>query len=354
MAIAKPARENNMKRILVVDDEEPIRRLIGDILEMEGYSCVTASCAKEAKTCLEKQKFELILSDINMPGETGLDFMRYVFEHYNDVAAIMVTAMEDPQTAEAVFEIGVYDYITKPVSRSSVLISVANALNRRELEISNRSYRDDLEKMVAERTTSLEKTMAQLRNALRGIIHTISLTVETRDPYTAGHQKRVADLAKAIALDMKLSDESIETTYLAGVIHDLGKISLPAEILSKPGKLTINEFNLIKEHPQTGYEILKDIEFHSPIATIVLQHHERYNGSGYPNALVNSQTLLESRIIAVADVVEAIASHRPYRASLGIKTALNEIAEGMGILYDPEVSRVCLRLFSNNKFTFDF
>ena len=341
-----------MKNILIVDDEEPIRQLISDILEMEGYKCTLASSAGEAKCHLKTQKFELILSDINMPGESGLDFMRYVFKNYKDIAAIMVTAMEDPQVAEAVFGIGVYDYITKPVSRSSVLISVANALNRRELEISNRSYQNNLEKMVAERTTSLESTMAKLRNAIRGIIHTISLTVETRDPYTAGHQKRVADLAKAIAVEMKLSEESVEAVYLAGVIHDLGKISIPAEILSKPGRLTANEFNLIKDHPQTGYDILKDIEFDFPIAQVVLQHHERYNGTGYPQGLSNSQMLLESRIIAVADVVEAIASHRPYRASLGIETALNEISKGIGTLYDPDVANVCLRLFSENKFEF--
>ena len=341
-----------MKNILVVDDEEPIRHLISDILEMEGYKCTMASSASEAKCCLTKKNFELILSDINMPGESGLDFMRYVFKNYNDIAAIMVTAMEDPQVAEAVFGIGVYDYITKPVSRSSVLISVANALNRRELEISNRSYQNNLEKMVADRTTSLETTMAKLRNALRGIIHTISLTVETRDPYTAGHQKRVADLAKAMAMEMELPEESIEATYLAGMIHDLGKISIPAEILSKPGRLTENEFNLIKDHPQTGYEILKGIEFDFPIAQMVLQHHERYNGTGYPQGLSNSQMLLESRIIAVADVVEAIASHRPYRASLGIETALNEISKGIGTLYDPDVAKICLQLFSKNKFQF--
>lgn len=341
-----------MKNILVVDDEEPIRRLISDILEMDGYSCVTASNAVNARDCLEKQNFELILSDINMPGESGLDFMRHVFKKHKDVAAIMVTAMEDPQVAEAVFEIGVYDYITKPVSRSSVLISVANALNRRDLEISNRTYRDDLEKMVAERTLSLEKTMDQLKNAMKGIIHTISLTVETRDPYTAGHQKRVADLAKAIATDMGLNEDTVEATYLAGVIHDLGKISIPAEILSKPGRLTQNELNLIKDHPQTGYEILKDIEFHAPIALMVLQHHERYDGSGYPNGLSNSQTLPESRILAVADVVEAIASHRPYRPALGIEIALHEIQKGMGTLYDPDVAKVCLSLFAKNRFTF--
>lgn len=341
-----------MKNILIVDDEEPIRQLICDILEMEGYTCGMAADTNEARDCLEQGEFELILSDINMPGESGLDFMRYVFDHYNDIAAIMVTAMDDPQVAEAVFEIGVYDFITKPVTRSSVLISVTNALHRRELELSNKVYRDGLEKMVAERTTSLEKTMDQLRKTLDSVIQTIALTVETRDPYTAGHQRRVADLARAMAVEMNLSNESIEGTYLSGVIHDLGKISIPAEILSKPGRLTENEFNLIKDHPQTGFDILKGFEFPWPIAKMILQHHERYDGSGYPQGLKKEDILLESRILAVADVVEAIASHRPYRPSLGIEIALKEISKGAGTVYDPDVTQICLDLFKNE--TFDF
>jgi len=338
--------------ILVVDDEKPIRQLLCDILEIEGYTCVSAADTVEARDYLKKGNIDLILSDINMPGESGLEFVRYVFDQYHDIAAIMVTAMDDPYLAETVFEIGVYDYITKPITRSSVLISVTNALHRRELELSNKAYRDGLENMVAERTISLEKTMDELRKALDGIIHTMALTVEIRDPYTAGHQRRVANLARAIAIEMQLPDESVEGTYLAGVIHDLGKISIPADILSKPGRLTKNEFNLIKDHPQTGYDILKGIEFPWPIATIILQHHERFDGTGYPQGLSNENTLLEARIISVADVVEAIASHRPYRPALGIEVALEEISNGAGSMYDPKVTGICLKIFSENKFSF--
>ena len=192
-----------------------------------------------------------------MPGESGLELVRYVFDEYDDIAAIMVTRMDDPNVAEALFEIGVYDYITKPITRSSVVISVKNALHRRELELSNKNYRDGLEKMVAERTTSLQNLMHQLRETIDGVIQTIALTVETRDPYTAGHQRRVANLARAIAIEMKLSNESVEGIYFAGLIHDLGKISVPAEILSKPGRLTVNEFNLIKDHPQNRFRHFK-------------------------------------------------------------------------------------------------
>lgn len=331
--------------ILIVDDEKPIRQLLCDILEMEGYRCLMARDATAAREMLENNDITLILSDINMPGESGLDFIRFVFDEYKDIAAIMVTAMDDTNLAERLFEIGVYDYITKPITRSGVLISVSNALNRRSLEISNRTYRDGLEKMVEERTTSIKNIMEKLRKTIDGIIHTIALTVETRDPYTAGHQRRVADLARAIAIEMKLPDESVEGTYLAGLIHDLGKISIPAEILSKPGMLSKNEFNLIKEHPQIGYDILRDIEFPWPIAEIVFQHHERLDGSGYPQGLSKDDILLEARIIAVSDVVEAIASHRPYRASLGIDIAMDEISKNMGTLYDPTITKACLKLF---------
>ena len=342
----------NTKRILIVDDEEPIRQIMCDILELEGYNCVTASSTYEARDQLKINNIQLILSDINMPEESGLDLVRDVFDQYKNIAAIMVTAMDDPSLAEAVFEIGVYDYITKPITRSSVLISVKNALRRRELELTNKNYRDDLEKMVAERTTSLQNIMQQLRETIDGVIQTIALTVEMRDPYTAGHQKRVASLARAIAVEMGLPDKCVEGTYLAGLIHDLGKIAVPAEILSKPGRLTANEFNLIKDHAQTGFDILKDIKFPWPIADIVLQHHERFDGSGYPNGLHKDETLLEARIIAVSDVVEAIASHRPYRPSLGIDIALEEISKNSGIIYDPEITTICLKLFLEKGFNF--
>jgi putative nucleotidyltransferase with HDIG domain len=181
----------------------------------------------------------------------------------------------------------------------------------------------------------------------------MSLVVEMRDPYTAGHQKRVTDLAVAIAKDMGFSADKIDGIRMAGLIHDIGKISAPAEILAKPGRITENEFALIKEHPRVGYDILKKIEFPWPVAKIVLQHHERMNGSGYPQGLQGKYILLEARIIAVADVVESIASFRPYRPALGIQAALKEITEDKGTLYDAQVADACLKLFSEKRFTFD-
>jgi len=195
-----------------------------------------------------------------------------------------------------------------------------------------------------------EKTLEQMRQTLIGTVQVISRTVEMRDPYTAGHQQRVAVLAEAIAREMRVEDDQREAVRMAGSIHDLGKISIPAEILVKPSRLTPLEYQLIQSHPRIGYDILKDIEFPWPLAEIVLQHHERMDGSGYPQGLKGEAVRLEARILAVADVVEAMASHRPYRPALGIEAALEEIEKNQGLLYDPGVAEACLRLFRQKGF----
>ena len=203
----------------------------------------------------------------------------------------------------------------------------------------------DISELVSGRR-QLEKTLKELREALGGTIEAMALTVETRDPYTAGHQRRVSNLARAIATEMGVSEDQIQGIRLAGVIHDIGKISVPGEILSKPGKISKNEFGIIKEHPQVGHNILNTVDFPWPIAQIVLQHHERMDSSGYPDGISGENILLEARILAVADVVEAMASHRPYRASLGIDIALREILKNRSSFYDPKVVDACLRLFN--------
>jgi PAS domain S-box-containing protein/putative nucleotidyltransferase with HDIG domain len=198
----------------------------------------------------------------------------------------------------------------------------------------------------------LRSSLDKLRKITGATIQAIAQTVEVRDPYTSGHQKRVADLARAIATRMGLDADRVDGIRTAGVIHDIGKISVPAEILSKPGLLTPLEFSLIKTHSQIGYDILKDIEFPWDIATMVLQHHERLDGSGYPQGVTGERILLEARILTVADVVEAMASHRPYRPSLGMEKALEEIKDKRGRFYDPEVVDACVRLFTENNFAF--
>ena len=218
-----------------------------------------------------------------------------------------------------------------------ILLAIEDITERRELE------------EVHSKKEAVEQ-IRTARKALGATIQAISVIVETRDPYTAGHQRRVADLARSIATEMNLPTDMIDGIRIAATIHDLGKISVPAEILSKPIKLTNIEFSLIKTHSQSGYDILKDIVFPWPVARTILEHHERMNGSGYPNGLAGDNILMESRIIAVADVVEAMGSHRPYRPSLGIEAALEEIEKNRGTFYDNAVVDACLRLFREKGF----
>jgi PAS domain S-box-containing protein/putative nucleotidyltransferase with HDIG domain len=199
----------------------------------------------------------------------------------------------------------------------------------------------------------ITSTIDKLRKAMNGIIQAIELTVETRDLYTAGHQRRVSNIARAIATEMDLPKNIIDGIRIAGLLHDLGKMHVPAEILSKPGKITENEFNIIKSHSKVGYDILKNIEFPWPIDRIVHQHHERIDGSGYPDGITGEGILIEARILAVADVVEAMSSHRPYRAATGIDSALSEIENNRGTLYDPEVVDACIRIFKEKSFQLD-
>jgi PAS domain S-box-containing protein/putative nucleotidyltransferase with HDIG domain len=184
-------------------------------------------------------------------------------------------------------------------------------------------------------------------------VSALTSMVEMKDRYTAGHQPKVAQLACAIAEEMKLSNEQIEGIRIAGLVHDIGKIMVPAEILSKPGPLTDIQFDMVKMHPQAGYDILKGIKFPWPVAQIVLQHHERMDGSGYPQGLSGEEIILEARILGVANVVEAMTSHRPYRAAHDIKEALQEISQHKEIFYDPDVANACLKLFAKKRFTFD-
>jgi putative nucleotidyltransferase with HDIG domain len=197
------------------------------------------------------------------------------------------------------------------------------------------------------------RLVQEIRDVLEGTVHIVGDTVEIRDPYTAGHQRRVTELASAIGTKLDLPEEKIEGLRVAGLLHDIGKMAIPAEILSKPTRLTEVEFSLIRNHPQVAYDLLKRIRFQWPVAQIVLQHHERMDGSGYPQGLKESDILLEARILAVSDVVEAMAAHRPYRAALGVDAALEEISKNKGRLYSEDVVDACLQLFTKEEFSFE-
>ncbi len=280
-------------------------------------------------------------------------------------AMARIAGYESPQEMITAINDAAHQFYVKPEERAEVLNRIEEngfvkgvdaQFYRKDgtviwCNMSARAIRDGVGKTIyyegiIEDITERKQSTERLRKALRGTVEAIAVTVEARDPYTAGHQRRVSDLARAIATRMNLPYDQIDGLRMAGLIHDIGKVSIPAEILSTPRKLTHIEFTLVKTHPQSGYDILKDIEFPWPIARMVLEHHERMDGSGYPNGPTGDNLLLESRILAVADVVEAMSTHRPYRPALGIDAALEEIASNKGILYDPEVVDACLHIFN--------
>ena len=332
---------------------------------------------------IKSQAIDLVISDITMPGMDGIDLCRKVKEdpELRDIPFIMVTGLATHEDRVRGIDVGVEDYFTKPFNKTELLARIKILLKvkklsdeRRRAEEALKKDHDELESLVKLRTAELAKTNEVLqadivkrtqvedklqnilnsrRNAISMTIQVLVSAIEVRDPYTAGHQKRVANLARAIATEMGLLPEKIEGIRMAGYIHDIGKLSIPAEILSKPTKLSEMEFALIKEHARSGYEILKDVESPWSLAEMVYQHHERMDGSGYPRKLQADDIIIEARILAVADVVEAMASNRPYRPSLGIEPALTEIEKNKRIFYDEAVVDACIRLFREKCFKLD-
>ena len=250
-------------------------------------------------------------------------------------------------------------FLTIPIFHQGRIVAVAGVANKatdyeaadvKQLTLMMEVVWQIVERQRAE--AEVQHSLEKLTKALDGTVLAVANTVEMRDPYTAGHQRRVAQLASAIAQEMGFSPDRVEGMRVLGCLHDIGKIAIPAEILSKPGRISPMEFTLIKDHPRVGYEIIKDIDFPFPLAEGILQHHERLNGSGYPRGISGPDIIPEARILGVADVVEAMASHRPYRMAVGLDQALEEISRNRGILYDPEVVDTCIKLFTEKGFSF--
>ncbi|KIX11863.1 response regulator [Dethiosulfatarculus sandiegensis] len=332
-----------MTNILVVDDETEIRAFLELLLTRQGFACSQAASVGEAMEILKNMEFELVVTDIRMPGESGFDLANHVKKNYPFTSIIMASGLDQPSVARQALDLGVYGYVIKPFTPNQIIIAVQNALRRRELEISANDYRKNLEHKVAERTLSLQKT-------INGTIRILSQMVELRDPYTAGHQKRVGELAKEVAGFMGLSEKNRENIKIAGFLHDIGKVACPVEILTKPGRLNEIEFAMIKQHPQVGHDLLNSVDFDWPLAKTVLMHHERLDGSGYPQGLKADEIILEARILSVCDVVEAMASHRPYRPKLGLKKALAEIKKRSGTWFDEDVVEACIRVVEEGGF----
>jgi response regulator RpfG family c-di-GMP phosphodiesterase len=329
-------------KIFILEDELITAESIRASLTRNGYTVTgIASSGETALKELEKNPSHLVLVDIRLKGDMdGIETARHITERFG-IPVIYLSAFADKEILEKVKLTESYGYLIKPFNDKELSSNIEIAI-----------YKHKSERLVRESEEKYRELYDKQKKTLRGIIEAMAIVVETRDPYTAGHQRRVSELAGAIAREMKSPDDILEGTIIAAGIHDIGKLGVPSELLSKPARLNEIEFQLIKTHSKTGYDILKNIDFPWPVAEIVYQHHEKINGTGYPRGLTGKDILIESRIITVADITEAIASHRPYRPKLGIDIALKELSACRGVLYDAEVVDTCIRLFNQKDFAF--
>ncbi len=331
--------------ILIVDDDTINIDILVEVLQ-DSHRIGIAKNGLKAIEFVNNNKPDLILLDVMMPELNGFQVCEQLksSDETKDIAIIFLTALQDTSNIRKGFELGAVDYITKPFNTVEVKARVQTHLSVKKLSEKLADQNFVLQSMVEEKTH-------QINNVFKSTIQVMAQMVETRDPYIAGHQIRVAGLACVMAEKMEMSFEEIETIRIAGILHDIGKIRIPIDILNRPGGILGAEYELLKIHPQIGFELLSGIPFEQPIAQIVYQHHEKLDGSGYPRGITEKDILIEAKILTVADVVEAMSSHRPYREALGQDYALEEITKNQGIQYDVDAVKVCKELFLEG-FTF--
>ncbi|MEJ5300905.1 MAG: HD domain-containing phosphohydrolase [Thermodesulforhabdaceae bacterium] len=338
-------------KVLVVDDDPVILKVINSFLTPRGYLCFLSSALDEALKIASQNHIDVAVVDVLLGEKSGIDLIRTLGKVYPKLPYIVITGLENEETFSLALDAGAYGYLLKPFSMFELLASIEGALGRHRLEDLKDDYKDNFLKAL-KKTESLSVSLDLQNRITEGIIKAIGELVDVRDPYTAGHQYRVAFLARSIAQILGLPEETMNAVYLSALLHDIGKIAVPAAILMKPTKLDAVEFELVKRHPRVAFNILKNIPFTFPIHEIVHQHHERLNGSGYPEGLKGDKIRLEARILAVSDVVEAMMTHRPYRPALGEEAALDEICSNKEKLYDPDVVSACIELFTSHGFKF--
>jgi len=327
-------------RVLSLEDTPSDAELQLDVLRRSGLDLEWRCVDTEPDFHTQVREFQphVILADYNLPTYNGSEALAHVRAVAPQIPVIIVTGTIGEVKAVQLMKGGAQDYILKdrlarlPEALNHALTAAKLARERRDTEL------------------KLLESERRLKDSLVDFVAALASIVEMRDPYTAGHQRRVANLAVSIAEEMELPENVVEGIRLGGMIHDIGKIRVPAEILSKPGRLSPIEYQMIQQHAMAGYEILKNGDFPWPIALMILQHHERLDGSGYPQALHGDQIIIEAKILAVADVVEAIASHRPYRPGLGVAAALEEIDRGRGTVYESTVVDACNKLFKEKSY----
>ncbi len=327
---------NKRERILIVDDEAMVRRLLWQRLSREGYQCEEADSAEQALDRLRGNSTELVILDIKMPGKSGMELLPEIRALYPDTAVMMATALTDVNIAIQCMKQGAYDYISKPFNLGEVVLSVNGVLERRRLELEIREYQQYLEQKVGEQTK-------EIRKVFLGAIEALAFALEAKDKYTAGHSRRVTDIAVAIGRELGLSPDDIEDLRWGGLLHDVGKIAVDQLIQNKTGELTPEEYEHIMTHAHVGAGIVKPV-VNGKVVEMIEHHHDHYDGSGMNQVVIGEDIPLGARILAVADAFDAMTSDRPYRSAMSIEEALSEIRRCAGIQFDPVVAAAFLKI----------
>jgi len=333
------------ERILVVDDEAAIREIVSSMLRNAGYQPTTARSGSDAlQVIASNPAFDLVLSDLMMAEMDGNALLARLKVEFPDLPVIMVTAVHDISIALDALRHGAYDYLLKPFEREQLLSGVRRALDHNRLKLENRAYQQNLEALVAARTEQLRHAMTELERSYDITLEALGDALDLKDAETEGHSKRVTAFTIALARAMGLPGERIRVIARGAFLHDIGKMAIPDAILRKPGKLTADETDIMREHCQRGYQMLKKIPFLSEAADIVYSHQECYDGTGYPRGLKGDEIPMGARLFAIADTLDAITSDRPYRAAQSIDAARKEIARFAGTQFDPNIVSVFLRM----------
>ena len=323
-------------RILIVDDEAEITEILADLLS-EDYDCSRAGSAEEALTRLREDEFQLVISDITMPGMSGLDMIPHVKELSPDTVVVMISGMQTVESAIGALRLGAFDYLMKPFDLRQVEAVVKRAIEHHDLVVAKQRYENHLEELVEQRTAELDRALSSLEGSYRSTLKALTAALETRDSETHGHSERVVSYSLRLGREYGLSSEEMKSLEFGSLLHDIGKIGVPDSILRKPAKLTEEEWVRMREHPLHGQQILRGIEFLQGAARDVAQHHEKWDGTGYPLGLRSEEIDICARIFAVADAYDAITSDRVYRRGKSYEAAAQELDDWAGRQFDPKV-----------------
>jgi putative nucleotidyltransferase with HDIG domain len=331
-------------RVLVVDDELAARKLLSILLGPPDYYCAMAGNGQEALLTLQREPFDAIISDLQMPGMSGMELLAEVRRRHLRAAFLVTTGVDDVDVGVQAMRSGADDYLVKPLQESVVVASLERALHKRRLEQQVENYRQHLEEMVVERTAQLQAALRQVEGSYEDTLQALGAAIDLRDRETAGHSQRVCRYSLEIARAMSWSDKELGSLARGAYLHDIGKLGVPDGILLKPGPLTADERTLMQQHVQIGFELVKGIPFLVDAAGIILAHHERHDGSGYPRGLKAQEIPPGARIFAVADSFDAITSDRPYRRASPFEAGRETIRREADRLFDPEIVSVFLSI----------